>query len=252
MNIIEWRNFLCLDESISSRAKHIGLTLSLFYRQDKRTYPTIDTLCEWTSLAPNTVSGALKDLQKGGFIEIKSYRLPNAKFRGHEYIFCGVLSDCNIKEKEPQHANFAPTAEAAIEPANEAANEAAIEPSNFAYKIEEIEEEKKKNIKKEGNFVLPLPDWLPMDDWKDYLEMRNKKGKGKATNRAQQLVIVKLDELRTSGQDPSKVLQQSIINNWTSVFEIKGNYNGNNNQDKHQRTLEAATRGHMRAQNPDF
>ncbi len=142
MNIIEWRNFLCLDESISSRAKHIGLTLSLFYRQGKRTYPTIDTICEWTSLAPNTVSGALKDLQKGGFIDIKSYKLPNARFRGNEYVFCGLLSCCNIIEKDSPSANFAPTGEVA----NEAAIAAAIEPSKFAYKIEEIEEieEKKK------------------------------------------------------------------------------------------------------------
>lgn len=85
------------------------------------------------------------------------------------------------------------------------------------------------NIKKKegGNFVLRLPDWLPLEDWNDYLEMRDKKGKGKATNRAKQLVIIKLNELRERGHDPGKILQQSIINGWTSVFEIKENNNGN-------------------------
>lgn len=111
---------------------------------------------------------------------------------------------------------------------------------------------KEKN-KKGENFILPLPDWLPVQDWGDYLEMRNGKGKGKATNRAKQLVIVKLDDLRRKGHDPASVLQQSIINGWTSVFEIKGDYkNGNNGNDKHQRIREAAVRGHMRAENPDF
>jgi uncharacterized protein YdaU (DUF1376 family) len=80
-------------------------------------------------------------------------------------------------------------------------------------------------VKKEGNFVLPLPEWLPLTDWDDYLDSRSKRGK-KATNRAMQLVIIKLDELRTKGHDPTAVLQQSIINGWTSVFEIKENKNG--------------------------
>lgn len=82
--------------------------------------------------------------------------------------------------------------------------------------------------KKEGeNFVLPLPDWLPLNDWNDYLESRNKRGK-KATNRAKQLVIIKLDELRTSGNDPGMVLRESIVNGWTGVFKLKQEvYNGN-------------------------
>ena len=87
----------------------------------------------------------------------------------------------------------------------------------------EIKETRVKKVKS----ILPLPDWLPLQDWNDYLEMRNGKGRGRATNRAKQLVIVKLDELRQSGHDPGAILQQSIVNGWTSVFEIKtGNSNG--------------------------
>lgn len=121
--------------------------------------------------------------------------------------------------------------------------------------------------KKGKSFVLPLPDWLPLNDWSDYLDARSKRGK-KANNRAKQLVIIKLDELRTSGNDPGAVLRESILNGWTGVFKLKqdvnnenfsanfgkgnGNFNAGANNDKHQRTLEAAARGHARAQNPDF
>ncbi len=161
MNIIEWRNYLCQDDKVSSRAKHIGLTLSLFYRQGKRTYPTIDTICQWSSLAPNTVSGALKDLQKSGYIVSKSYRLPNARFRGHEYSFIGVVSDCSVEENPLQPSNLEPTAEAAIE--------AAIEPSNFAYKIEEEEE---KNINKKQCEKLKLLCKKDMDAWLLQMEMQ--------------------------------------------------------------------------------
>ncbi len=127
-----------------------------------------------------------------------------------------------------------------------------------------------KNIKKkEGkNLVLPLPEWLPLDDWNDYLEMRAKIKKP-PTSRAKQLVIIKLDELKRKGHDPAKILQESTMNNWQNVYPPKkeknnentsagyrGIYTNNNNgastNDKHQRTLEAAARGHARAQTPDF
>jgi uncharacterized protein YdaU (DUF1376 family) len=93
----------------------------------------------------------------------------------------------------------------------------------------ESESESKTELvkKKEGkNFVLPLPEWLPLDDWNDYLDARNKRGK-KATNRAKQLVIIKLHELRTSGNDPGAVLRESIVNGWTGVFKLKEQNNGN-------------------------
>ncbi|MDY0232185.1 MAG: hypothetical protein RBR88_06850, partial [Candidatus Saccharicenans sp.] len=56
--------------------------------------------------------------------------------------------------------------------------------------------------------------------WHDYLEMR-KKIRRPATNRAQELVIKKLDQLRAEGQDPNRVLEQSIENSWQGVFPVK-------------------------------
>lgn len=127
-----------------------------------------------------------------------------------------------------------------------------------------VKKEKKVKEKKKD---MPLPDWLPLDDWEDFLEVRKKKNKV-PTNRAIQMLVVKLDELRKSGHDPGEVIRQSVINGWSGFFEIKDYKNGSNSRfnskhnaedrigarggDKHQRTLEAATRGHIRAENPDF
>jgi len=190
MNIIEWRNTLCQDESVSPRGKHIGLTLSLFYRENKRTYPTIDTLCDWTSSTSNTVSSAIKDLIKAKYLTKKPFRFPNARFSATEYIFEGV-TDYEIKEKEALPAKFEPPIEVAFEPAIEPP----IEPSKFEDKIEEIEEESKKNNidaknidvadlytalaekKKPVRASVPeieLPYITLPDEWKDFckLEMR--------------------------------------------------------------------------------
>ena len=71
-----------------------------------------------------------------------------------------------------------------------------------------------------------FPDWLPLEAWQGFLEMR--KGKGvKPTPRATGLLIAKLDRLRASGHDPGTVLDQSTENNWTGIFEVKENGNQN-------------------------
>ena len=80
--------------------------------------------------------------------------------------------------------------------------------------------ERKKERKKETKEKLPLPDWLPKQDGNDYLDMRELKNKY-PTDRAKQMVITKLDKLKKQRHCPSKVLQKSIVNNWTDVFATK-------------------------------
>lgn len=157
MNIIEWRNALCQDDTVSPRGKHIGLTLSLFYRPGKRTYPTIDTLCEWSSTTFNTVSSAIKDLIKAGYIEKKPFRFPNAKFQGTEYAFCGV-SGCNIEEKDERPSNF------------DGAIDGAIQPSNFDDKEEE---KNNKNNRAERLPTTPNKEFELF--WQEYPRKEDKK-----------------------------------------------------------------------------
>lgn len=68
--------------------------------------------------------------------------------------------------------------------------------------------------------VVDLPDWLPRAEWNAFLEMRRKK-KAPLEGRAQTLLIAKLSQLRNEGHDPAAVLDQSTLNSWKSVFEIK-------------------------------
>lgn len=70
----------------------------------------------------------------------------------------------------------------------------------------------------------PIPDWMPVELWNDYLDMREKK-RAKPTNKAVILLIAKLDKWRTKGHDPSEILSKSITSNWTDIFEPKPQYN---------------------------
>jgi uncharacterized protein YdaU (DUF1376 family) len=67
-----------------------------------------------------------------------------------------------------------------------------------------------------------LPDWIPLETWYAFLEMR-KKIKKPPTEKAVELLIAKLKKFKDAGQDIQAVLEKSITSNWQDVFEIKEN-----------------------------
>lgn len=69
---------------------------------------------------------------------------------------------------------------------------------------------------------IVLPDWIPLDTWQAFLEMR-KKIKKPATDKAVELLISKLKRFKDAGQDVQAILEKSITSNWQDVFEIKEN-----------------------------
>lgn len=64
-----------------------------------------------------------------------------------------------------------------------------------------------------------MPDWMPIESWEGYVEMRKKMRKP-MTNRAIQLAIGTLDKLRVTGQDVTAVLDQSTMNSWLGLFAV--------------------------------
>lgn len=72
----------------------------------------------------------------------------------------------------------------------------------------------------------PLPDWIPIEAWEGWLEMR-KQRKKPFTERAMVRAINKLDAMRQIGQDIAEVLDRSTMNGWTDLYEIKEQTNGN-------------------------
>lgn len=65
-----------------------------------------------------------------------------------------------------------------------------------------------------------LPDWIPGDAWDAFLAMR-KSIKKPIADSAVPLAISKLDKLRAAGNDPRAVLEQSTLNSWQGLFEVK-------------------------------
>lgn len=80
--------------------------------------------------------------------------------------------------------------------------------------------ERKGKERKGNGQAVSLPNWIPEETWKSYIEMRTRIKKP-ATENAKSLIIKKLEELKSQGQDPKEVLEQSIMNSWQGVFPLK-------------------------------
>lgn len=76
------------------------------------------------------------------------------------------------------------------------------------------------NQKQKQGAPSALPDWMPLDSWAGYLEMR-KKIKKAPTDRAVVLLIASLGKMRDDGQDIAAVLDKSTKSNWTDVYPIR-------------------------------
>ncbi len=69
---------------------------------------------------------------------------------------------------------------------------------------------------------LELPDWIPEDAWDAFVAMR-KKIKAPLTDDAVKLAFGQLEKLMQAGHRPRAVLEQSTLNSWRGLFEIKSN-----------------------------
>lgn len=83
----------------------------------------------------------------------------------------------------------------------------------------------KPEIPKPKSSAIALPDWLPIEAWAGFVEMR-KRVKAPLTDRAVLLSLGELEKLRAQGQDVTAVLEQSTMNAWKGLFPIKRQQSG--------------------------
>lgn len=67
---------------------------------------------------------------------------------------------------------------------------------------------------------IELPDWMPVDAWNGFIEMRNTIKKP-MTDHAMKLAIEKLKKFLDAGQDIEAVLNNSTMSNYQGLFELK-------------------------------
>jgi len=81
-------------------------------------------------------------------------------------------------------------------------------------------DKRREEEKTETQAQAPLPDWLPMEAWGGYVEMR-KRIRKQMTPRAQQLVLKSLADMQAKGLSVAQSLDNSTRNSWVDVYEPK-------------------------------
>lgn len=82
-----------------------------------------------------------------------------------------------------------------------------------------------KNIKKQikqKEKIIHIPTWLSAEVWDEFKQYRIERKKP-MTPLAEKKLIKELTKLKEKGNDPVEVLNRSILNNWTSVYELNKN-----------------------------
>ncbi len=73
---------------------------------------------------------------------------------------------------------------------------------------------KEKN--KRAQAPISLPDWLPKNEWDEFVKNRKRKRAGITPEIAARIIAV-IDELREAGYEPAAVLNKAVDRNWTSI-----------------------------------
>jgi hypothetical protein len=201
-------------------------------------WPSVKAISFEMRIGKSSVIRSLKTLANDGWITVmrksrehkgNSYRIALEKLRAQE-------SDATLTPEVPE-SDATPTPEITKSGANEFTvrchtGKSQVSPSPLSgvksaslfKNCPEPSENRPEQSKRSSSFVLP--DWVPAEQWKHFIEMRASK-RNKPTAHAAKLLITKLDQFRSSGQDPGDVLDQSTANGWMGIFPLKGNSNGN-------------------------
>ena len=108
------------------------------------------------------------------------------------------------------------------------------------------EEEKKIRRAPQKTAATPLafalPSWVPVSTWNDYSEMR-RKIRHPMTRAAMTLAVHKLGTLSGSNPDLARsILEQSILNSWQGLFELRPNGGANGASKRKRYTREEIER----------
>jgi hypothetical protein len=104
---------------------------------------------------------------------------------------------------------------------------------------EEKDNKKKPTPAPETGARVEFPDWIPLGAWNAFVEMREKIRKP-MTPYAVNLAIKTLEDLRAAGNEPKLVLEQSILNNYPGLFELRVPIVTRTEQERVQRNTDAS------------
>ena len=224
-------------QRVSPTQKLVLLVLADCADSDGLAFPSMSYLEEVTGLSDKAIRNAKRAMLNAGFLVKESWmRLNDVRLsisvNSEKTEPSSVKSERHSRKTEPRSSSSKTEPRSAMtEPASiETEPRSAVpEPpitTNNHHSIPPTPQPKKSTASKPkpAQPKIDLPDWIPVEAWDGWLEMRRKK-KCPPTTRALQLAIRDLDRLRAEGDDPESVLDQSTVNGWRGLFRLKNRAN---------------------------
>ena len=201
-------NELIRDKSLKANTKILLLVLMTYENKEGFAYPSQPRLIEETGLSKNTLLKCLNELEEKGYIKRIKEKGENNKY----YINSSIKIDTSTSIKIN-------TSEDITSIKNDTRGSIKIdtlEVLNTSNKKEK--ENKKSNIDK--IIEAYTKNDLLVEAIRDFIKMRSTIKKP-LTDRALKGILNKLDTFATNDLDKVEILENSIMNCWQGVFELK-------------------------------
>ena len=201
-------NELIRDKSLKANTKILLLVLMTYENKEGFAYPSQPRLIEETGLSKNTLLKCLNELEEKGYIKRVKEKGENNKY----YINSSIKIDTSTSIKIN-------TSEDVTSIKNDTRGSIKIdtlEVLNTSNKKEK--ENKKSNIDK--IIEAYTKNDLLVEAIRDFIKMRSTIKKP-LTDRALKGILNKLDTFTTNDLDKVEILENSIMNCWQGVFELK-------------------------------
>ncbi len=192
--------------------RYVYLAIADNANDEGEAFPSLPTIAEKSKLSLSTIRRAIASMEDAGWLDVIRGRGAGNRSQYHlKKVSEGKVSEGNLSERKLSVRRKKGITE----------TQKGVTETNPPDPL--IGVTTNKPSVNHQRFVLP--DWVPSPEWNDFEEMRRKLRKP-MTDKARLLAIEKLQELATAGHDPSAVLNQSILNSYLGLFEVKGKSNG--------------------------
>lgn len=125
-----------------------------------------------------------------------------------------VITICNYSEYQAETYDGGTVVE--LKPGQDRDTEQRRERKKEEYTLP-LERENKVSGFSRAREDFSMPDWMPLDAWSDWLDMRRRIRKP-ATAAAQRLAVNRLTQFMAKGHDPRKILERAILHSWQGLF----------------------------------
>ena len=200
-----------VDKTITIGAKALYSYLCSYAFGKDEAYPTVERIMQELNISENSFRRYRKELEDKGYITVEFKNIKGTNRNVYK------INNSVEQKKEPQ--NLTPSKFGTLPKSTPSKFGTQIIKDSKEYNNKNIINNKEKKGKTERRFTSIYQSEEFKETFNEFIDMR-KSIKKPATNKAIEMIIIKLEKVNNEEQ-AIKMLERSIINNWQDVYEIQ-------------------------------